>query len=239
MSNKTIKLGLMPPLTGIVELYGPEISWAGKIACDEINKNGGVLGQKLELVILDDGSFPEPAVNAANRLIDEFDCNAIIGNLLSNSRIAVSSLVSEPRKIPYLNFSFYEGSIQGRYFFNFAALPNQQINRMIPYMAKHFGEKMYFAGNNYEWPRGSIDAAKKSLQAYGGEILGEEYLPIGTSIEEIQRLLESVANSGADVFVPYFAGSDQINLLNMFAEMGLKNAWRSSWATTMKPWSVN
>ncbi|PLA73492.1 diguanylate cyclase [Hydrogenovibrio sp. SC-1] len=222
MPSKSIKLGLMPPLTGIVELYGPEVSWAGKIACEEINNNGGVLGQKLELIILDDGSFPEPSVNAANRLIDEFDCSAIIGNLLSNSRIAVSSLVSEPRKIPYLNFSFYEGSIQGRYFFNFAALPNQQINRMIPYMARHFGEKMYFAGNNYEWPRGSIDAAKKALQVYGGEILGEEYLPIGASIEEIQRLLESVANSGADVFVPYFAGADQINLLNMFAEMGLK-----------------
>ncbi len=124
MSDKTIKLGLMTPLSGIVKLYGPEISWAAKIACAEINKNGGVLGRELELVILDDGSLPEPAVDAANRLIDEFECVAIIGNLLSNSRIAVSSLVSEPRKVPYLNFSFYEGSIQGRYFFHFAALPN-------------------------------------------------------------------------------------------------------------------
>jgi diguanylate cyclase (GGDEF)-like protein/PAS domain S-box-containing protein len=222
MSNKTIKLGLMPPLSGIVELYGPEISWAAKIACEEINKNGGVLGRELELIILDDGSLPEPAVNAANRLINEFECVAMIGNLLSNSRIAVSSLVSEPRKVPYLNFSFYEGSIRGRYFFHFAALPNQQIDKMIPYMAKNFGEKMFFAGNNYEWPRGSIDAAKRALQAYGGEIVGEEYLPIGASIDEIQRLLDTLSNSGADVFVPYFAGSDQINLLNLFTEMGLK-----------------
>lgn len=222
MSDKTIKLGLMVPLSGIVELYGSEISWAAKIACEEINKNGGVLGRELELIILDDGSLPESAVNAANRLIDEFDCVAIIGNLLSNSRIAVSSLVSEPRKVPYLNFSFYEGSIHGHYFFHFAALPNQQIDKMIPYMAKNFGEKMFFVGNNYEWPRGSIDAAKKALQAYGGEIVGEEYLPIGASIDEIQRLLDAVSNSGADVFVPYFAGSDQINLLNLFTQMGLK-----------------
>lgn len=223
MRNETIKLGLMPPMTGIVELYGSEIARAGKIACQEINKNGGVLGHQLELVILDDGSLPETAVNAANRLIDEFGCIALVGNLLSNSRIAVSSLVSEPRKIPYLNFSFYEGSIQGRYFFNFAALPNQQIDKMIPYMAKHFGEKMYFAGNNYEWPRGSIDAAKRVLEAYGGEIVGEVYLPIGANNEEITQLLESVSTSGADVFVPYFAGKDQINLLNKFSEMNLKN----------------
>jgi diguanylate cyclase (GGDEF)-like protein/PAS domain S-box-containing protein len=221
-ANKTIKLGLMPPLTGIVELYGPEISMAGKIACDEINANGGVLGCKLELVIEDDGSLPEPAVHAANKLIDEHNCVALIGNLLSSSRISVSSLVSEPRKIPYLNFSFYEGSISGDYFFHFAALPNQQIDKMIPYMAKNFGSKMFFAGNNYEWPRGSIDAAKRALLQCGGEIVGEEYLPIGTSMEEITGLLKQLSASGADVFVPYFAGADQINLLNTFTKMGLK-----------------
>jgi diguanylate cyclase (GGDEF)-like protein/PAS domain S-box-containing protein len=222
MSSTSIKLGLMPPLTGIVALYGDEISQAGKIACEEINQNGGVLGKPLELIILDDGSLPETAVYAANRLIDEFECVALIGNLLSNSRIAVSSLVSEPRQIPYLNFSFYEGSISGRYFFHFAALPNQQIDKMIPYMAKQYGAKMFFAGNNYEWPRGSIDAAKRILKAHHGEIVGEQYLPIGATIEEIQDLLNDVANSGADVFVPYFAGIDQINLLNLFTEMGLK-----------------
>ncbi len=212
----------MPPLTGIVELYGPEITWAAKIACEEINRNGGVLGCALELVILDDGSLPDTAVHAANRLIDEYGCVAMIGNLLSNSRIAVSSLVSEPRKIPYLNFSFYEGSISGRYFFHFAALPNQQIDKMIPYMAENFGPKMFFAGNNYEWPRGSIDAAKRVLLKEGGEIVGEEYLSIGAPLEEIERLLVQVSNSGADVFVPYFAGIDQIHLLTTFTRMGLK-----------------
>lgn len=220
--NKTIKLGLMSPLTGIVKLYGFEISMAGKIACDEINANGGVLGCQLELIIEDDGSLPEPAVYAANKLIDEHGCVALIGNLLSSSRISVSSLVSEPRKIPYLNFSFYEGSIKGNYFFHFAALPNQQIDRMIPYMAKNFGLKFFFAGNNYEWPRGSIDAAKIALLKCGGEIVGEEYLPIGASMEEITELLKQLLASGADVFVPYFAGADQINLLNNFTKMGLK-----------------
>lgn len=215
-----VRLGVMPPLTGLVELYGQEISWAATIACQEINQQGGVLGRPLELVIEDDGSMPEMAVPAARRLIDEHGCVAIIGNLLSNSRIAVADHVSLPKQIPYLNFSFYEGSIFNRYFFNFAALPNQQIDKMIPYMANHFGPKMFFAGNNYEWPRGSIDAAKRSLTAYGGEILGEEYFEIGTN--DFSELMERVAKSGADVFVPYAAGSDQINLLNQFTETGLK-----------------
>ena len=218
----SIRLGLMPPLTGLVALYGPEIVWAARIACDEINERGGVLGRRLELIIEDDGSLPDTAVPAANRLIDEHGCVALIGNLLSNSRIAVAAQVAEPRRIPYLNFSFYEGSISGRYFFHFAALPNQQIDQMLPFMARRFGLKMFFAGSNYEWPRGSIDAAKRALQRLDGDMVGEEYLPMGASTAEIDRLLAQVARSGADVFVPYFAGNDQITLLTRFTELGLK-----------------
>ncbi len=218
----SIRLGLMPPLTGLVGIYGSEISWAARIACEKINERGGILGLPLELIIEDDGSLPATAVPAAERLVDSHRCIALIGNLLSNSRIAVIDQVAEPKRIPLLNFSFYEGSISSRYFFHFAALPNQQIDKMIPYMAKRYGLKMFFSGNNYEWPRGSIDAGKRILRKLGGDIVGEEYLPIGANIEQIDGLLKQIACSGADVFVPYFAGNDQINLLNRFAEMGLK-----------------
>lgn len=221
--GEPIRLGLLAPLTGLVSLYGADISRGARIACDEINQRGGVLGRPLELIIEDDGSLPGTAVPAALRLIEQQHCVAIIGNLLSNSRIAVAEKVAEVKRIPLLNFSFYEGSILGRYFFHFAALPNQQIDRMIPYMGEHYGLKMFFAGNNYEWPRGSIDAAKRSLKNLGGDVVGEEYLPIGASAAEIGYLLDQVARSGADVFVPYFAGSDQMHLLNRFTEMGLKN----------------
>jgi len=203
-------------------MYGAEITRAGKIACDEINENGGVLGKPLELVIEDDGSLPESAVLAARKLVEHHHCSAIIGNLLSNSRIAVAYQIAAPRRTPYLNFSFYEGSILDHYFFHFAALPNQQIEKMIPYMRNQFGPQMFFAGNNYEWPRGSIDAAKRSLERVGGQVAGEEYYPIGVSDDDIEHLLNQVEKSGANVFVPYFAGDDQIHLLKRFSERGLK-----------------
>lgn len=215
-----VRLGLMAPLSGLVALYGTEISHAGRIACDEINAAGGVLGQPLELLLEDDGSLPETAVPAAERLLEQ-GCVALVGNLLSNSRIAVASKVSEPQQVPYLNFSFYEGSIHHRYFFHFAALPNQQIERMIPCMADLAGPKMFFAGSNYEWPRGSIDAGMRAIRALGGEVVGEEYLPIGSA--QVDALIDRVQRSGADVFVPYFAGEDQVRLLTAFTRRGLKS----------------
>lgn len=220
--RQPIKIGLMPPLTGIVGLYGREIVTAAQIACDQINEAGGVLGRELELVIRDDGSLPESAVLAAEELVGSHGCCALIGNLLSNSRISVAYRVAEPYKVPLLNFSFHEGAILSPYFFHFAALPNQQIDKMIPYMQEHYGPKMYFAGNNYEWPRGSIDAAKKVLRKIGGVVVDERYLPLGVSKKYLGKLLDNLEKSDVDVFVPYFAGEDQISLLNMFSDRGLK-----------------
>ena len=131
----------MAPLTGVVGIYGPEIVHAATLACAEVNEQGGVLGRALELRVEDDGSLPLTAVPAAERLLDAHGCVALIGNLLSNSRIAVASQVADRRRVPMLNFSFYEGSINSRYFFHFAALPNQQIEQMIPLAARNYGLK--------------------------------------------------------------------------------------------------
>lgn len=222
MTEDVVRLGLMAPLSGIVEMYGLEIIRAAKIACNEVNEAGGILGKNLEIVIEDDGSLPESAVKAAEKLVHK-GCSGLVGNLLSNSRIAVVHRVAEPLKVPMLNFSFYEGSISSSYFFHFAALPNQQIDKMIPYVCGQHGRRMFFAGNNYEWPRGSVKAAKQALNLAGGEVVGEEYFPIGINETDIEKLLSAVEASGANVFVPYFAGSDQLKLLTRFAEKGLKS----------------
>ncbi|MBS3965407.1 MAG: EAL domain-containing protein [Methylomonas sp.] len=222
MTQSNIRIGIMPPLSGLAGMYGHDISWAARIACQEINETGGILGVPLELVIEDDGSLPGTAVPAAFNLIHNRHCRAIVGNLLSNARIAVAQQVAEPLKTPYLNFAFNEGSISSRYFFNFGALPNQQIDKMIPAMAQRHGLKMYFAGSNYEWPRGSIDAAIRALNRLDGDVVGEDYLPLHASTTEIDLLLERVERSGANVFVPYFVGGDQIELLTRFCASGLK-----------------
>ncbi len=218
--DDSIRIGLLAPLTGLASLYARDVVDAARVACALINSAGGVLGRQLELLVADDGTHPQTAVPAAMDLASR-RCCALIGNLMSHARIAVATQVAEPIGIPLLNFSFYEGSIGGRFFFHFAALPNQQIDRMIPYMARRFGSKMFFAGHNYEWPRGSIAAAKSSLLRLGGEPVGEVYLPWDFDQAELDRMLGQLERTGADVFVPYFAGSDQIRLLNRLHDLGL------------------
>jgi diguanylate cyclase (GGDEF)-like protein/PAS domain S-box-containing protein len=217
-----IRLGLLAPFSGLALIYGPSLVWAARIACDEINQAGGLLGRPLELIVEDDGSMPPQAVAAASRLVEQHQCVALIGSMLSNARIAIADKVARPKQIPYLNFSSYEGSINNPYFFHFAAIPNQQVDTMVRYMGEHFGLKMFFAGSNYEWPRGSIAVAKQVLHSMEGEVVGEAYLPLGATDEQIDTMLATLARSGADVFVPWFPGTDLMRLLQRFTERGLK-----------------
>lgn len=218
--SSPVWLGLMAPLSGVVAMYGDEIVNAAQAACALVNDQGGIGGRRLELVVADDGSAPETAVTAARQLVAA-GCGALIGTLLSNARIAVSTLVAEPLGVPLLNFSFSEGSLWGRHFFHFAALPNQQFERLLPWLVRRAGPKVFFAGNQYEWPIGSIDACKHYLVRAGGECVGERYFPLGIDGPSIERLLDELERAGADVFMPFFAGNDQISVLSALASRGM------------------
>lgn len=220
-SGEPIKIGLLTPLTGVASVWGEEIAHAGELTVEMLNEQGGVLRREVKLYIQDDGTMPETAVPAAERLVKKFECVLIVGNLMSNSRIAVDHQVAEPNRVVMNNFSFYEGSICGRYFFHMAALPNQQLQKMVPWMAKKYGKRFYFIGNDYEWPRGSVAASKEALKTIGGEVLGEEYNPLGTS--DFSSIIMKIKREKPDVLIPFEVGTDQIAFLKQFTAAGLKD----------------
>ncbi|WP_090204829.1 EAL domain-containing protein [Ectothiorhodospira magna] len=221
MASDSVRLGLLAPLTGSAALYGEEIARAAQMAVDDINATGGVLGQVVELVIEDDGSLPETAIPAARRLVQDRGCVALVGTLLPGPRLAVATEVAQPLQVPLLNFSCLKASIQAPLFFNFSPLPNQLMDPVIPFMARHHGLKLFFAGHNHEWPRSIADTAKVSLAALGGDVVGEEYLPFDADDQTFDTLLGQVSRSGADVFMPCLFGTEQIQLLRRCAQVGL------------------
>ncbi len=69
MAQETIKIGVSEPLTGSVAASGTYVSNGARIAADQINSKGGILGKKIELIIEDNKSNPREAVNTAEKLI--------------------------------------------------------------------------------------------------------------------------------------------------------------------------
>jgi branched-chain amino acid transport system substrate-binding protein len=96
---KPIKIGAIFSVTGPASFLGAPESKTAKMFVDKINASGGVLGQKLELIIKDSGGSPEKAVSFAKQLIEEDKVLAIIGPSTSGETMQIKKLCEENQMI--------------------------------------------------------------------------------------------------------------------------------------------
>lgn len=87
-------VGFIGPITGAVAAYGIQANNGVKVAVDEINKSGGINGEKLVLKVFDDAADPKQGVSAANQLIGE-GIQYVIGPVTSNTALPVSNMLEE------------------------------------------------------------------------------------------------------------------------------------------------
>lgn len=99
--SDTIKIGVVAEMTGSNASYGTSMTNGMKLAVQQLNDKGGVLGKKIELVIADDKSEPAEAANAMSKLINQDKTAAVAGIFTSSNAIAAAN-VSEAAKIPFL-----------------------------------------------------------------------------------------------------------------------------------------
>lgn len=90
----TIKIGGLGPLTGPLAIYGVTATNGSKLAFEEINKNGGILGKQVEFVLFDEKGDSTEAVTAYNRLVDE-GVVALVGDITSKPSLAVAEITAQ------------------------------------------------------------------------------------------------------------------------------------------------
>lgn len=89
-----MKIGGIGPLTGPLAIYGVTSTNGSKLAFDEINKNGGILGKQVEYIVLDEKGDSTEAVTAYNKLVDE-GIVALVGDITSKPSLAVAEVAAQ------------------------------------------------------------------------------------------------------------------------------------------------
>jgi ABC-type branched-subunit amino acid transport system substrate-binding protein len=175
-----IRLGMMTTLSGWGSIHAPPTINAAHLAVEEINAAGGVLGKQVDLLIEDNHTDVNIAVQKGLKLVQGKKVAAFIDFGFSNSRFAVAEKVARAHKAIMLSSIFYEGGICNRYFFNICALPNQGIDPFVPWLMTEKGAKSFYGiGSAYAWGIGSIDAVKRAAEANKAKFLGREEAPLG------------------------------------------------------------
>ena len=203
-ADETIRIGVPIGLSGANSVVAPSVVQAGQLAVAEINKNGGILGRQVELIVADDGSGADGAVEAFNSLIFQQHANAIITMETSAARNAGLPVVARG-KVPFIYTSSYEGRSCSRYLFVDAWVPDQQVAPIVDYFMKEKGARTFFlVGSDYAFGRGMLGFSRDYIKAHGGTVAGEEYLPMDAT--DWTPVLSKVRAAHPDALITSTAG---------------------------------
>lgn len=220
LAQKPIKIGVVLPLSGGFEIYGHLGLRGAQMAVAEINQAGGVLGgRRLELVIEDNKTDPKTAVEKHKKLILKDKVIAVVGPVSSAARDAMTPAANK-YKTPLLYGIDYEGGVCNRYVFLYSAVPNHDMDKLIPYMARQYGKRFYIFGYDYVWPHKITAAIKRNVAKVGGEVVAVEYTPFG--VKDYAPGIQRIAKSGADILMLIIPGADGFTFIKQFTEFGLK-----------------
>ena len=218
--KKAIKIGIVLPLSGGLELFGQQGIQGAKMAVAEINEAGGVLGgHKFELIIEDNKTDPKTSVEKATKLIQRDNVLAVLGPITSGARDAMTPTMTK-LKTPLLYATDYEGGVCNRYLFCYSALPEQMVDPFIPWLAQHYGKTFYLFGADYVWPHKMNVAIKRAIGKVGGTVLAEEYTPFG--VKEFSAVIRKMADKAPKVLVFTLPGADGQTFVKQFHEFGMK-----------------
>ncbi len=163
-AEDTIKVGILHSLSGTMAISETTLKDVMLMLIDEQNKKGGLLGKKLEAVVVDPASNWPLFAEKARELISQQKVSAVFGCWTSVSRKSVLPVFKELNSILFYPVQ-YEGEESERNVFYTGAAPNQQAIPAVDYlMSKDGGDvkRWVLAGTDYVYPR----TTNKILEAY-------------------------------------------------------------------------
>jgi urea transport system substrate-binding protein len=196
-AQETIKVGILHSLSGTMAISETTLKDTMLFLIDEQNKKGGVLGKKLEAVVVDPASNWPLFAEKARELISKDKVVAVFGCWTSVSRKSVLPVFKELNSILFYPVQ-YEGEESERNVFYTGAAPNQQAIPAVDYLAKEEKvQRWVLAGTDYVYPR----TTNKILEAYliGKGVAKEDiminYTPFGHS--DWQTIVSDIKKFGS------------------------------------------
>ncbi len=167
--SSTIKIGLMCPQTGSWASEGLDMKNIVNLLADDINKKGGVLGKKIEIIDEDDGGDPRTAALAANKLCTR-GIVAVIGTYGSSVTEATQNIFNENKIIQIANGSTAIRLTEKGYKYFFRTCPrDDEQGRVAAKAIKKFGYKrVAILHDNTTYSKGLAEETKQNLEKMGG-----------------------------------------------------------------------
>ncbi len=178
-AQNVVKVGILHSLTGTIAIAEASVVDAEKLAIEEINAAGGVMGKKIEVIVEDGASDWPTFAEKARKLLEHDKVAAIFGCYTSASRKAVLPVVERYKGLLYYP-TYYEGLEQSPNIMYTAQEGTQSAIASLNWLYKNKGKSFYLIGSDYIWPRTMNKIANIHLKKIGAKVVGESYYPLGS-----------------------------------------------------------
>ncbi len=215
-AQETIKVGILHSLSGTMAISETTLKDVMLMLIDEQNKAGGVLGKKLEPVVVDPASNWPLFAEKARELITNHQVAAVFGCWTSVSRKSVLPVFRELNSVLFYPVQ-YEGEESSKNVFYTGAAPNQQAIPAVDYLKNEGVERWVLAGTDYVYPRTTNTILEAYLKSKGvkAEDIMINYTPFGhsdwqTIVADIKRFgtqgkrTAVVSTINGDANVPFY-----------------------------------
>ncbi|MET0423429.1 MAG: urea ABC transporter substrate-binding protein [Actinoplanes sp.] len=220
-SGDTVKIGLLNSLSGTMAISEVTVRDSLRLAIDEINASGGVLGKQLAPVSEDGASDWPTFAEKAQKLISQDKVAAVFGCWTSASRKAVKPVFEKNKALLFYPVQ-YEGLEESPYIYYTGATTNQQIVPALDYLKKEGKTSLYLVGSDYVFPRTANKIIKAYAAANGMTVLGEDYAPLGST--EFSTIVNKVKAAKAGAVFNTLNGDSNVAFFKEYKSAGLTAA---------------
>jgi branched-chain amino acid transport system substrate-binding protein len=217
-----IRMGMVDPLTGVYAAPAGNEVIGAKLAVEQINAKGGVLGRQVELLVEDSANDVGTGVQKARKLIERDQVNFIIGDVNSGIAAAIAQVTSE-KKVLHVVSGGHTDTITGKdchwNVFRVCNTTRMEANSVSELLYNKYGKKWHFITPDYAFGHTLYDACAANLKKLGGTVTGNELTPLGTT--DFSAYLIKARAANPDVLLLLVQGSDMINCLKQIVQFGL------------------
>ncbi|CAJ0703220.1 Aliphatic amidase expression-regulating protein [Ralstonia sp. LMG 32965] len=220
VTDTEVTVGQLHSATGTMAISETGSIQAERLAIDQINAAGGVLGRKIK-IIQEDGASDWPTfAEKAKKLLEADRVATVFGCWTSASRKAVLPVFEKDNGLLYYP-TFYEGLEQSKNVIYTGQEATQQILAGLDWVAKEKKAKtFYLVGSDYIWPRTSMKIARKHIEnVLHGEVVGEEYYPLGNT--QFGSLINKMKLKKPDVIFAAVVGGSNVAFYKQMKAAGV------------------
>ncbi len=236
-----IKIGHLTPMTGFLGALGEYAVMGIKMATDEINAAGGVMGRQLD-VMSEDSVNPQVASTKAQRMIERDGAVVLLGEINSASALTISQVAARAQKL-FMNTGARSDALRNkdcnRYTFHVDIPVTVMVNAAGQALLRDGlvrGKRVYSLTADYLFGHDLSKAAKKFFAANGGEQIGDEL--VATDVTDFSPYLLKIRQAKPDLVATNLAGNQVTNFVKQYAEFGLPYAVAGFNLNTADAWAA-